>query len=185
MNHAATALSGGFTMYECPDHTHRLTLTHGLTHGANWRCRNGLALVCESVSLISHPKRIERNNITCMCACMRASASACVCARVCARACVRGLKLTHVSHRLTRSQELRFPPIPHHSARVASFAAVAIVVPPPHRVAHVATGAGARVAEAIGTPGRWLEGDGRGNDHQLRKTFLRKKNKPLRRIYEH
>ena len=81
--------------------THTVTLTHGLTHAAKRRGHKGLGMVCESVSLISLPKRMERRNkyaiiLMCVFACTH------VRTRVCARVCVKGWKQTHKTHRLTR-----------------------------------------------------------------------------------
>lgn len=87
--------------------TRRLTLNHGLTHVAKCLRRNELEVACESVSLIPHPKRIGRNDIGCVCECVSACPRTYAHTRACARVCVRGLKQTHVSHRLTNCSPIQ------------------------------------------------------------------------------
>lgn len=128
-------------MRESARQTHTLTLTHSLTHGANRRCRNGLALVRESVSLISHPICEGRNVIARVCERVCVPASARVYARVYACAYVKGLKQTHMTHRLTRCQAPSLPRLPHPLAHVASFGVDASVVATRDSIAQVATGA--------------------------------------------
>jgi len=115
--------SGGCTMHEPASLTHRLAMTHGLSHSAKRRCRNRLMQVRESVSLNLHPMRREKENHVCVRegACVHAGAR--VCGRACARVCVRGLKQTHETHRLTPSPAASVAPVRTPLAHVASFAA--------------------------------------------------------------
>lgn len=174
--------------------TRRLTMTHGLTHAAKRRCRNGLMRVRESVSLNLHPLRREKKNYVCVYEGACVPASACACGRACARVCVRGLKQTHRTHRLTPAVAISpaalapYPPVRTRLAHVASFAPGWPTTPSAPGNAHVATGAGVpkwqsvreclRPGEArpIGTSKNPVAADARGNSRQFHLTFFRQKN---------
>lgn len=139
-------------MREPAGQTRRLTLTHGLTHTAKRRSRNGLVLVRESVSLISNPKRMGRIEIEPVCERVCVPVSARACGRACACACVEGAETdsrdsqTHAvgptarpfapvwpkSRRSPRGRPTAQPPIPSPTLRLARSARVADGSPQPN-----------------------------------------------------
>lgn len=159
--------------------TRRLTLTHAVTHAAKRRGHSGLSAVGESVSLISDPRRMGREDsymyVVRACLPAHVHVRTGVCARVCERA---GNRLTRITNSRPASPTT-FPPVRTRLAHVASFAprrSVGRLAPCRHTVR---LARGAIVADtdppAIGTSHPTSAGDGRGNGDRFRQTFFRER----------
>ena len=83
-------------MPESSVQTHRVTLTHALTHGRNPLCHKAEAATRESVTQDSNPMPVEKHVVDGIEKKTKKNEI-----RACARVCVKGWKQTHKTHRLT------------------------------------------------------------------------------------